>query len=122
MRYSSPIPPRLCDIVPLAPENSSQKMLSVANHHHKSRAALGQTPGRFFFSALRRRLLSVGLGDLADELGPGHVHCPIDLAGLRSRIVLEDFHHQSCVVRENDAGLQHAQETDLAFGLAEGSR
>jgi hypothetical protein len=50
-------------------------------------------------------LLSVGLGDLADKLGPAHVHGPIDLAGLRSRIVLEDFHHQGRIVRDNDARL-----------------
>ena len=64
------------------------------------------------FSACR--LLSVGVGDLADKLGPGHVHGPVHLAGLRSRIILEDFHHQSCVVGQNDTGLQHAQEPDSA--------
>src|SRR5258708_3579489 len=68
------------------------------------------------------RLLCVGVGDLADKLGPGHVHGPVHLAGLWSRIILEDFHHQSCVVGQNDTGLQHAQESDLALGLAEGSR
>ena len=35
-------------------------------------------------------LLSVGLGDLADELGPSHVYGPVDLAGLRSRIVFSE--------------------------------
>jgi hypothetical protein len=39
------------------------------------------------------RLLSERVGNLADQLGPAHVHGPIDLAGLRSRIVLEDFNH-----------------------------
>ena len=32
------------------------------------------------------RLLSVGLGNLAYELRPGHVHGTVDRAGLRSRI------------------------------------
>ena len=50
-------------------------------------------------------LLSVGVGDLADKLGPAHVHGPVDLAGFRSRIVLEDFHHQGRVVRDDDARL-----------------
>jgi hypothetical protein len=49
--------------------------------------------------------LSEGLGDLADERGPTHIHGRIDLAGLRSRIVLEDFHHQGCIVRDNNARL-----------------
>ena len=73
----------------------------------------------YAFSA--SRLLSVGVGDLAAKLGLGHVHGPVHLAGLWSRIILEDFHHQSCVVGQNDTGLQHAQESDLALGLAEGS-
>jgi pimeloyl-ACP methyl ester carboxylesterase len=38
-------------------------------------------------------LLPVGLGNLANQLGPRHVHGPVNLAGLRYRIVLEDFHH-----------------------------
>ena len=50
-------------------------------------------------------LLSVGLGDLADELGPAHVHGRVDLAGLRSRIVFEDFHYQGRVVGNDDARL-----------------
>jgi hypothetical protein len=62
--------------------------------------------------------LSEGLGDLADELSPAHVHSPVDLAGLRSRVVFEDFHHQGRVVRDNDARLQHAQEASLPLGLA----
>ena len=64
----------------------------------------------YAFSA--SRLLSVGVGDLADKLGPGHVHGPVHLAGLWLRIILEDFHHQTCVV---------GQKSDLALGLAEGS-
>jgi hypothetical protein len=50
-------------------------------------------------------LLSVGLGDLADELSPAHIHGRVDLAGLRSRIVFEDFHYQGRVVRNDDARL-----------------
>src|SRR5882762_10104240 len=50
-------------------------------------------------------LLSVRLGDLADELGPAHIHGRVDLAGLRSRIVFEDFHYQGRVVRNDDASL-----------------
>src|SRR3984885_3524601 len=68
-----------------------------------------------------RRLPAVGLRDLPHELGPGHVQGAVDGAGLRPRIVLQDFHHQSGVVGEDDAGLQHAQKTGLALGLAEGS-
>jgi hypothetical protein len=45
------------------------------------------------------------LSDLADELSPAHVHSPLDLASLRSRIVFEDFHHQGRVVRDSDARL-----------------
>jgi hypothetical protein len=51
------------------------------------------------------RLLSVGVGDLADKLDPSHVHGPVDLAGFRSRIILENFHHQGRVVRDDDARL-----------------
>jgi len=51
------------------------------------------------------RLLSVGVGDLADKLGPTHVHGPVNFAGFRSRIILENFHHQGRVVRDNDASL-----------------
>ena len=50
-------------------------------------------------------LLSVGLGNLTDKLGPAHIHSCVDLAGLRSSIVFQDFHHQGCVVRDNDACL-----------------
>jgi Tetracyclin repressor-like, C-terminal domain len=61
-------------------------------------------------------------GRSSRQVGPGHVDGPVHLADLWSRIILEDFHHQSCVVGQNDTGLQHAQESDLALGLAEGSR
>ena len=54
-------------------------------------------------------LLPVGVGNLAYELGPGHIHGTVDRAGLGSRIVLEDFHHQGRVVRENDADLQRGK-------------
>src|SRR5260370_30215046 len=67
-------------------------------------------------------LLSVGVGDLADKLGPGHVHGSVDLASFRSPIVLEDFHHQGRVVRDYDARLKHAQQPNLPLGLAESSR
>ena len=50
-------------------------------------------------------LLSVGPGDLTDKCGPGHVHGRVNLASLRSRIILEDFHHQGCVVRHNNTRL-----------------
>jgi len=40
-------------------------------------------------------LRSVSLGDLADQLGPAHVHGPVNLASLRSRIVLEDNQTES---------------------------
>src|SRR5262245_19487510 len=71
---------------------------------------------------LSSSLLSVGLGDLADKFGPRHVHGPIDLAGLWPRVVLEDFHHQGRVIRDNNTGLKHAQKPDLALGLAERAR
>jgi hypothetical protein len=35
----------------------------------------------------------------ADKPGPRHVHGPVDIESLRSRIVLEDFRHQGRVVR-----------------------
>ena len=50
-------------------------------------------------------LLSVGVRDLTDKLGPPHIHRAVDLAGLRSRVVLEDFHHQGGVIGEDDARL-----------------
>ena len=68
------------------------------------------------------RLLSVGVGDLSDKLGPSHIHRAVNLAGLRSRIVPEDFHHQPRIVRDNYARLEHAQESDLTLGLAESPR
>jgi len=49
-------------------------------------------------------LLSVGPGDLADKCGPADVHGRVNLASLRSSIILEDFHHQGCVVRDKTAG------------------
>ena len=51
-------------------------------------------------------LLSVGVCDLADKLGPGHVHGSADLARFPSPIVLEDFHHQGRVVRDYNARLK----------------
>src|SRR6266436_10428356 len=69
-----------------------------------------------------QRLSPVRLGDLAHEFGPGHIHCLIDRAGFRSRIVLEDFHHQSCIVRKNYTCLQHPKDPGLTFRLAERSR
>ena len=65
------------------------------------------------------RLFDVGLRDLSDELRPGHVDGAVDGPSLLPCIVLEDFHHQGGVVGEDNAGLQHAQKTDLPFGLAE---
>src|SRR5579862_6907256 len=67
-------------------------------------------------------LLSVGLCNLANKLGPAHVHGSVNLTGLRSPIVLEDFHHQGRIVGENDARLQHAQKPGLPLGLAECTR
>jgi hypothetical protein len=68
------------------------------------------------------KLFFVGLGDLTNKLGPAHVHGAVNLTGLRSPIVLEDFHHQSRVVGKNDARLQHAQKPGLPLGLAERAR
>jgi hypothetical protein len=59
----------------------------------------GKQPGE------QPRLLSVGLGDLADENGPAHIHGGVDPSSLRSRVIFEDFHHQSRVVREDNARL-----------------
>src|ERR1700688_1815485 len=73
-------------------------------------------------AASAEELLSVGVGNLANKLGPAHVHGSINLTGLRSPIVLEDFHHQSRIVGENDARLQHAQKPGLPLGLAERAR
>jgi len=39
-------------------------------------------------------LLAVRLSDLTHELGPAHVHSAVDLTGLRSCIVFEDFHQR----------------------------
>ena len=61
-------------------------------------------------------------GQFGHKLGPAHVHGSVDLAGLRSRIVLEDFHHQGRIVRENDTRLQHAQKPGVPLGLTERSR
>src|SRR5260370_22444316 len=69
-----------------------------------------------------QRISPVRLGDLAHEFGPGHIHCLIDRAGFRSRIVLEDFHHQSSIVRKNYTCLQHAKDPGLTFRLTERSR
>ncbi len=46
-----------------------------------------------------------GLGDLTDKRSPGHVHGRVNLHSFRSRIILEDFHHQGCVVRRNNTSL-----------------
>jgi hypothetical protein len=50
-------------------------------------------------AAESRWLLSVSLGDLADQLGPAHVYGPVNLASLRSRIVLEDNQMESLRTR-----------------------
>src|SRR5260370_10230789 len=76
---------------------------------------------RWIYSELQR-LSPVRLGDLAHEFGRGHIHCLIDRAGFRSRIVLEDFPHQSCIVRKNSTCLQHAKDPGLTFRLPERSR
>jgi hypothetical protein len=70
----------------------------------------------------RTALLAVGLRDLSDKRRPGHVDGAVHGPSLLPRIVLEDFHHQRGVVGEDHAGLQHAQKTDLSFGLAESTR
>jgi hypothetical protein len=62
------------------------------------------------------------LRDLPDELGPGHVDGTVDSPGLWPCVILQYLDHQRRVVGEDDAGLQHAQETDLALRLTEGSR
>jgi hypothetical protein len=51
------------------------------------------------------RLLSVGVGDLANKLSLSHVRWPLDLAGFRSRVILENFYHRGRVVRDNYARL-----------------
>jgi hypothetical protein len=47
------------------------------------------------------RLLSVGVGDLADKLSPRHGHDPVGLAGFRSRIIVENLPHEGRVARGN---------------------
>jgi hypothetical protein len=73
-------------------------------------SALPQRSRAFFTFILQffGLLLAVGLGDLAHEFGPRHVHCLIHRDGFGLRIVLEDFHHQGCIVRQNDTSLLHA--------------
>jgi hypothetical protein len=39
----------------------------------------------------RARLLLESVGDLADKLGPSHVHGPVNLAGFWTRIVFEEW-------------------------------
>jgi len=46
-------------------------------------------------------LLSVGVGDLADALSPRHGHGPEGLAGFRSRIIVENLHHEGRVAGGN---------------------
>jgi hypothetical protein len=67
------------------------------------------------------RLLAIGVRNLPHELRPRHVHCTVHGAGLGSCVVFQDFHHQARVIRDDHAGLQHTQKTDLSFGLAERS-
>src|SRR5689334_20853150 len=67
-------------------------------------------------------LLAVRLRHLAHKLRPRHVHGSVDLAGLWPRVVLEDFHHQGRIIRDNNPRLKHAQEPNLALGFAERSR
>ena len=66
-----------------------------------------------------RRLLGVGLCDLAHQLGPIHVDRSIDRTGIGSSVVFEDLHHESREIREDNAGLRHAQQAHLMFGLTE---
>src|ERR1700720_2915029 len=66
-------------------------------------------------------LFGVSLRDLTDQLRPGHVDRTVDGTGLQSRVVFQNFDHQACIIRNDHAGLQHGQETDLSFGLAERS-
>jgi hypothetical protein len=48
------------------------------------------------------RLISVGVGDVADKLSPGHVQGSVDPAGFGPPVVLEDFHHQGRVIRDDE--------------------
>src|SRR6266540_5302611 len=66
-------------------------------------------------------LLAVGVRDLADKHGTGHIESAVDGAGLRSGIVLQDLDHQRGVVGEDDPRLLHAQQAHLALRLAEGA-
>jgi hypothetical protein len=103
---------------------SGQRLLVTAEHppNLRARAAL-KKPSRHDDAANSRSsgspkialnavepnalsiLLLVSVGDLADKLGPSHVHGLVNLAGFRSRIILENFHYQGRVVRDDDASL-----------------
>src|SRR5437867_7214452 len=75
---------------------------------------------RLFIShTLEIRLPAVRLSDLAYELRPGHVDGAINSGRVRPRVVLQNLDHQARVVGGDHACLQHAQEPDVALGLAE---
>ena len=58
---------------------------------HAPKHASLPIPPRSGMSVCAGPLRSVGVGDLADKFGPAHVHGPVDLASLRSRIVLQNL-------------------------------
>jgi hypothetical protein len=47
------------------------------------------------------RLLAVGVGDLAETLSPRHGYGPVDLAGFRLRIIVENLHYEGRVACGN---------------------
>jgi hypothetical protein len=79
----------------------------------KQREKASEYGGTECTGAARGIVTFVGLRDLSNKLGPAHIHRLIDLAGLRPRIVLENVHHQGCVIGDDDTCLQYAEQSYL---------
>jgi hypothetical protein len=62
---------------------------------------------------------AVSLRDLADEPRPRHIERFIDGTSFWPAVVLQNLDHQRCIIRENNAGLEHTQEPGLSLRLAE---
>ena len=78
---------------------SNIRILSATITHGCSRLRTGGLKADIGSTALHREpmrpLVPVSLRDLAHQLGPIHLDCFIDLAGLGSSVVFENLDHKS---------------------------
>ncbi len=52
----------------------------------------------------------------------GHIQRGVQVVGKRAGVVLQDLNHRRGIVRDDDLGLQHAQQARLPLRQTEGAR